>query len=107
MLDNNRKIKVGISIGDLNGIGSELILKTFENELMLDLCTPVVFANLGLMGFLNRHFKTQLHFHGIADAYEAIEGRINIVNVWKDKTEINLGQEDKELGKYTLASLEA
>lgn len=107
MLDNNRKIKVGISIGDLNGIGSELILKTFENELMLDLCTPVVFANLGLMGFLNRHFKTQLHFHGIADASEAIEGRINIVNVWKDKTEINFGQEDKELGKYTLASLEA
>ena len=39
-------IIVGISIGDLNGIGSEVVLKTFEDSRMLELCTPVIFANV-------------------------------------------------------------
>lgn len=102
-----KNLKVGISIGDLNGVGGEIILKAFENELIFDMCTPVIFANKKVMGFLNRHFKLGLHFHGIGKASEAIERRINVVNVWKDKVDIKFGEEDKALGKLTLASLQA
>ena len=47
-------IIVGISIGDLNGIGSEVILKTFEDARMLELCTPVIFANVKILSFIKK-----------------------------------------------------
>ena len=48
------KIIVGISIGDINGIGGEIILKTFEDTRMLDFCTPVIFASVKLLSFLKK-----------------------------------------------------
>ena len=45
MSDKAQKIKVGISIGDLNGIGMEVILKTFKDARMMDFCTPIVFGS--------------------------------------------------------------
>ena len=48
-------IKVGISVGDLNGIGTEIILKTFEDSRMLEFCTPIIFASIKTMSFLKKH----------------------------------------------------
>lgn len=101
------KIKVGISIGDLNGIGSEIILKTFAEPMMLELCTPVIFANKNYLTFIRKHFKLDLNLNGISDASEAVDDKINVVNVWKEKLQIDFGKEDKELGKHTIDSLEA
>lgn len=100
-----KKIKVGISIGDLNGIGSEIILKTFAESMMLELCTPVIFANTGLLNFVKRHFNLKLTFQGISKPSEAIDGKINVINVWRDKVDVNFGEADKSLGEYTLTSL--
>ena len=41
----NRKIRVGITHGDINGVGYEVILKTFSDPTMLELCTPVVYGS--------------------------------------------------------------
>lgn len=49
-------IKLGISIGDLNGIGSEIVLKTFDDPRMLEFCTPVIFANSKTINFLKKTF---------------------------------------------------
>ena len=46
---SNRKIRVGISIGDYNGIGLEVIIKTFSDARMMDVCTPIVYGNLNLV----------------------------------------------------------
>ena len=51
-MENKEKIKLGISIGDLNGVGGELILKTFEDSRMLDFCTPVIYASVKTLSFL-------------------------------------------------------
>ena len=51
-------IIVGISIGDLNGIGSEIVLKTFEDARMLEMCTPVIFANVKTLSFLRKSFES-------------------------------------------------
>src|SRR5690606_4368949 len=101
------KIKVGISIGDLNGIGGEIVLKTFEDSRMLDFCTPVIFANTKLMSFLNKHFSTKIFFNGIENASKAVDGKVNVVNVWDEKANIEFGKEDREIGKYAFKSLEA
>ena len=58
-------IKLGISIGDINGVGGEVILRTFEDERMLDFCTPVIFASAKAVTFLIRHFESDLKFQGI------------------------------------------
>ena len=102
-----QKIKLGISIGDLNGIGGEIVLKTFEDSRMLEFCTPVIFASVKTLNFLNKHFNLALNFQGIESAAQAIEGKINVVNLWKENVVINFGVEDPESGKYAFKSLEA
>lgn len=102
-----QKLKLGISIGDLNGIGGEIIVKTFEDSRMLDFCTPIIFASVKTMSFLKKHFNLSLNFQGIEKPSEAIEGKINVINVWKENVSINFGVEDPESGKYAFRSLQA
>lgn len=102
-----QKVKLGISIGDLNGIGGEVIVKTFEDSRMLDFCTPVIFASVKTMSFLKKHFDLTLNFQGIEKPSEVIEGKVNVINVWKENVNINFGVEDPESGKYAFKSLQA
>ncbi|NJY61405.1 4-hydroxythreonine-4-phosphate dehydrogenase PdxA [Salinimicrobium sp. CDJ15-81-2] len=101
------KIKVGISIGDLNGIGSEIVLKTFEDVRMLELCTPVVFASAKTITFIKKKLDYDITFQGIEDASQAIDNKFNVVNVWKENVNINFGEETAEGGKYAFESLRA
>ena len=102
-----QKIKLGISIGDLNGIGGEIILKTFDDSRMLDFCTPVIFASVKTLSFLKKHFNLELNIHGVDNVSQVVEGKINVVNVWKENVAINFGAEDPESGKYAFKSLQA
>ncbi|PKP40491.1 MAG: 4-hydroxythreonine-4-phosphate dehydrogenase PdxA [Bacteroidetes bacterium HGW-Bacteroidetes-13] len=102
---SNEKIKVGISVGDLNGIGTEVILKTFEESMMLDLCTPVIFASTKTLSFIKKHFDFQQLFYGINHPKDALEGKINVVNLWKETPEIEFGKADFEIGKLAFQSL--
>ena len=101
------KVKLGISIGDLNGIGGEIVLKTFDDSRMLDFCTPVIFANTKTLNYIKKHFKLSLNFQGIDEPSKAIDGKINVCNVWKENVNINFGQEDPKVGEYAFKSLEA
>lgn len=102
-----QKIKLGISIGDLNGIGGEVILKTFDDTRMLDFCTPIIFASVKTLSFLKKHFDLSINFQGIEKPSEAIDGKVNVINVWKENVVINFGAEDPESGKYAFKSLQA
>ena len=99
--------KVGISIGDINGVGPEIVLKTFEDERMLEFCTPVIFAHVKMLSFLKRHFKLNLRFQGISSADKAIPGKINVVNTWKNNPKIEFGLEHKAAGAFSIKSLRA
>lgn len=99
-------IKVGISVGDLNGIGTEIILKTFEDSRMLEFCTPVIFASIKTMSFFKKHFDSQINFHGINEVNQIVEGKVNVLNVWKETPNIEFGKEDVEIGHFAVKSLE-
>lgn len=101
------KIKVGISIGDLNGIGSEIILKSFEDLRMFDFCTPVVYGSFKLMGFFKKHFSSKVHLFECNNTSNISPNRMNVVNVWRDHLNINFGTEDQELGTYAIQSFKA
>lgn len=98
---------VGISIGDINGIGPEIVLKAFEDERMLEFCTPVIFAHVKMLSFLKRHFNLNLRFQGIASVEKVIHGKINVVNTWKNNPKIEFGQEHKAAGAFAIKSLRA
>ena len=106
-MENKEKIKLGISIGDLNGVGGELILKTFEDSRMLDFCTPVIYASEKTLSFLKKHFESTLDFNSIQDANQAVDTKVNVVTVWKDDVQINFGEEDLKIGSYAIQSLQA
>ncbi|GAA0872704.1 4-hydroxythreonine-4-phosphate dehydrogenase PdxA [Gangjinia marincola] len=102
------RLNVGISIGDINGIGPEIILKTFADSRMTEFCTPVIFANVKLISFFKKQFNLQgINVHGIDDVAKIVEGKINLVNVWSEATEVNFGKEDSKAGEYAIRSLKA
>ncbi|MCP5064736.1 MAG: 4-hydroxythreonine-4-phosphate dehydrogenase PdxA [Ignavibacteriae bacterium] len=106
-MKREEKLKIGISIGDLNGIGGEIIIKTFEDNRMLEFCTPVIFASVKTVSFLKKHFKSQMNFHGINNTKEALNGKANVVNVWRDNVAVEFGKESVKAGEYSIKSLEA
>ena len=106
-MTNDDPIIVGISIGDLNGIGAEVVLKTFEDDRMLEFCTPVIFANSKILSFIRKRLDIDINFQGIANLKEIIPGKINVYNVWKESVNITFGKADENVGAYALKSLES
>lgn len=104
MIKKVENIIVGISIGDLNGIGSEVVLKTFEDSRMLELCTPVIFANVKVLSFVKKSFESTAMLHGIDRLDQIVLGKINVLNVWQEGVEINFGVNDEKIGKYAIKS---
>lgn len=107
MIKNAENIIIGISIGDLNGIGSEVVLKTFEDARMLEFCTPVIFANVKILSFIKRNLESAVVLHGIDKLDQIIPGKINVLNVWKEGVDLNLGVNDDKVGEYAIKSFVA
>ncbi|MBN8701487.1 MAG: 4-hydroxythreonine-4-phosphate dehydrogenase PdxA [Bacteroidetes bacterium] len=106
-LDN--KIKVGISHGDINGIGLEVIIKTFAEQAMFDVCTPILFSSAKTFAY---HKKTITGFDDVA--YEIVKDsdrlnlkKINLVSCYEEEVEMELGKPTANGGKYAFKSLDA
>ena len=106
-MQKNEKFVVGISIGDLNGIGSEVVLKTFQDIRMLEFCTPVIFASVKTMSFFKKAYEIDINLHGIDSLDAVVYNKINVLNVWKEPVDISFGKEDPKIGEYAVRSLEA
>ena len=103
----DKKIKVGFSIGDLNGIGGELIVKTLQDKHLLELCTPIIYASSKMITFLGAHFEVPFRFNGIQKTQNALPSEINVLDVWTETVNITFGEPTREAGRYAILSLEA
>lgn len=102
----SNKIKVGFSIGDPNGIGIEIILKALDNKNILELFTPIIFASTKLLTHQKNLFnKKQLFLQGIFKEEDAIDGKINVLNLWKDYAGLEFGKPTEEGSKLARESL--
>lgn len=104
MTKRPENIIVGISIGDLNGIGSEVILKSLEDTRMLELCTPVIFANVKILSFLKKQLNLNVNLHGIDKVDQILPGKINVLNVWREGVNLEFGKVDENVGSYAVKS---
>ena len=106
-MNKSENIVVGISIGDYNGIGIEIILKTFLDKRMLDFCTPVIFGSTKLITTYKKNLDLDVPFNGIKHIDKIVFGKINILNLWKEDFDVEFGVPTSISGNYAFKSLEA
>ena len=101
-----KKIRVGISIGDINGVGMEVIFKTFMDKRMLDFCTPVVFGSTKVASYHKKVNEIKNFSFNLIDSFNNVNDKqVNLLNCWKEDVEIKLGESTEE-SKYAFISLE-
>ena len=97
---------IGITIGDLNGIGSEIIIKIFADHRILELCTPVIFASNKVINFYRKSIpEINFNYQSLKDLSKITHRQINILNCWEEEVGINPGQLTQAGGKYAIESL--
>ena len=104
---SRKKIRVAITQGDANGVGYELILKTFAEPTIFDLCIPVVYGSAKLATYHRKAIESTTNFNLIEDANDAVEGELNIVNCFDREIAVSLGHASAEAGEAALVALEA
>lgn len=99
---------VGISIGDLNGIGTELAIKTFSDNRLLEICTPILFASNKLINFYRKSIPdSTFNYQHIKDLSRPFHKQVNLYNCWEEEVSINPGQLTDAGGFYAVKSLVA
>ena len=104
----SKKLTVGITQGDSNGIGYEVIIKALADERMLEFCTPVIYGSSKIFGFYRKqmHNIGQMNTNVISNAREVHPKRINILNCVPDNTVIEPGLSTPDAAKAAILSLE-
>lgn len=101
-----KKPIIGLTTGDLNGIGLELIIKIFSDNRMLDLCTPVIFASNKVINFYRKLLAEYPFSFVSTKKMDALNPKqINIFNCWEEEVPINPGILTDEGGRYAVRSL--
>ncbi|NOT51967.1 MAG: 4-hydroxythreonine-4-phosphate dehydrogenase PdxA [Chitinophagaceae bacterium] len=105
MLPN--KPVIGVTCGDLNGIGIELIIKTFSDNRILEHCTPVIFASNKAINFYKKSVPDiNFNYQSTREFSRINAKQVNLFNCWEEEIQINPGQLSDVAGKYAVLSLQ-
>lgn len=105
-MDHTKPI-IGITIGDFNGIGLEVILKTLAIKEIRDRCIPVMYGSTKVVSYHKNIVSVEdFPFHSLRTAERPFPDKINIVNCWQENVNITLGKPSDVSGKYAILSLE-
>ena len=103
----SEKIKIGISIGDVNGIGMEVIIKTLADSMVLNYCTPIVYGNTKIASYNRKNLHlNDFNFNVITEPAQASPKKANLINCWEEDVKITFGESNEIGGKYAFISLE-
>ena len=104
---NPNPVRVGITIGDINGIGPEIIIKALKDpRILLDL-TPVIYGSSKVISYYKKQLnENEFNYQAIRDAKEIQQRKINVINVWNDEVQITPGTPNSDSGKFAIQSLE-
>ncbi len=101
------KVKVGISIGDINGVGLEVILKTLSDQRILNFCTPIIYASSKVVSYHKNIVELEdFTFHAAKAADRVHSDKVNVITCWQDNVSITLGKTSDASGKYARISLD-
>ncbi len=101
------KLRVGFSQGDINGIGLEVILKTFLEPELVDICTPILFSSQKTVGYFRKILGVdEFHFHNTKDLTQLNLKKPNVYSCYEEEINFELGKSTELGGKYARLSLE-
>ena len=107
-MGNQDTIKVGITQGDINGIGYEVIIKTLMEPHMIEMCTPIIYGSPKVAAYHRKALNVDnLSFNHIRNANEAHTKRVNIINCIDDNVRVELGKSTREAGESSFNALDA
>ncbi|CAL1520599.1 4-hydroxythreonine-4-phosphate dehydrogenase PdxA [Chitinophaga sp. MM2321] len=99
---------IGITIGDINSIGAEIIIKTFTDSRMMEFCTPVIFASNKTINFYRKLMnENNFNYQSIKDFTRLNHKQVNVYNCWEEEVQITPGVLNEAGGKYATRALEA
>jgi len=101
------KIRIGISIGDFNGIGPEIIIKTLMDKSILNFFTPIIFGSSKLFSYQKKVFKINQNYNIINEVGQAKTNEINIINLTQENINIDFGTPTEASSLLAIQSLEA
>jgi 4-hydroxythreonine-4-phosphate dehydrogenase len=100
-------MKLGITIGDINGIGPEIIIKALSLPYITKICTPIVYGSSKVLSYHKNIVPDQnFQFVQISHPGQAQKGKVNLINCWEDNVNITLGKPTAESGKCAHMALE-
>lgn len=106
-MEHEHKPKIGITLGDINGIGPEVIIKTFTDTRMLQVCTPVIYGSSKAISFHRKALDHQeFNYNTIRGIKEVIARKVNLINCWEEEAKIDLGVPTTIAGAYAFKALE-
>ncbi|MFN4124148.1 MAG: 4-hydroxythreonine-4-phosphate dehydrogenase PdxA [Flavobacteriales bacterium] len=106
-MSESNLIKVGITQGDYNGISYEVIMKTFMDHGMMELCTPIVYGAHKAASFWRKQLNIQdFSFYGVPDVDKAVKHHCNFLSVFDGEVNVEPGVLNKEAGEIAFKSLE-
>lgn len=103
---SQKPVCIGISQGDINGIGLEVIIKTFSEPAMLEVCTPVLFSSAKTLGYHRKAVNAEQFNYNILAGFDSISPRkFNLFNCYNEEVNIEIGKSTANGGKYAVKSL--
>lgn len=103
-----RKLRIGISHGDINGISYEVMIKALMDPRMVEICTPVVYGSPKVAAYHRKALDLEnFAFHSIRNASEAHDKRANIINCTDEEIRVELGKSTEAAGEASYLALEA
>ena len=100
-------VRVGISIGDINGIGPEVIMKALDDARMLIGCTPIIYGSSKVLAFHKKSMTLEeFNYQSISSVESAIDHKVNVINLWNEELVFDLGKATEKGGQYAFESLE-
>lgn len=107
-MDNRYKVKLGISIGDTNGIGPEVIIKTLSDQRILNYCTPVIYGAAGVINPVRKALNAEhFHYQLVQTAHDLSPKKVNLINCLQEDIQVEPGKPSAASGKASLDSLMA
>src|SRR5258705_8541633 len=104
-MSDRQKFLIGITLGDFNGIGVEVILKTFSDNRMMEFCTPVLYGSSKIINYHRKILNLGNFTFAQSRGVDRIQpNTFNIVNIWDDDPMVQLGLSSEASGKYAFLS---
>jgi 4-hydroxythreonine-4-phosphate dehydrogenase len=106
--EHESKLRIGITIGDVNGVGPEVIMKALSDNRILQTCTPIIYGSAKTLSFHRKALNIQeFNYNTIKNINEIIARKINLINCWEEELKIDIGKPSVENGLFAFKALEA